>query len=141
MQYHIVGGHLCPVVKPDTFRRDVGKFRLYEVRERQDDRLFAPLDDVYLAPFYDVCLVISEKEVLRLGRIVQSEIDCSALQAFLDAWMAAQEQSIQRIKEHMQTVADPERRARLQRILSRLEPSLFAVSRAADELKRPDHTI
>jgi hypothetical protein len=133
VRYNFIGGHLCPAVEPDTVSRDFGQFRVYEVHEIKAGE--------HLAPYYDVCLVVAEEEVLWLGKSDQSEIDSSALQAFVDAWMAAQEQSIQGVKEHMQTVADPERRARLQTILLWQESSRLAVAHAIDELKRANQAI
>jgi hypothetical protein len=133
VRYHFVGGHLCPAVEPGTLSRDFGPFRVYEVQEHQYG--------VPLAPSSDVCLVLAEGEVLWLGKSDQSEIDSSALLTFVHSWMAAQEQTIHRIKGHVQTAADPKRRARLQRVLSRLESSLLSVARAVDELKRSNHAV
>jgi hypothetical protein len=133
VQYHFVGGHLCPAIEPGTVSRDFGPFRVYEVHGKQDD--------VPLAPSSDVCLVLAEEEVFRLGNSAQSEMDSSALLAFVDFWMARREQAIQKIKEYLQTIEEPEHRALLQRVLSQQESSLLSVAHAVDELKRSNHAI
>lgn len=133
VHYYFVGGHLCPVVYPGTFQRDIGKFRLYEVHECEDE--------VFLAPFSDVCLVVSEQEVLRLGNCAQSEMDPSALLTFVDFWIVRREQAIQKTKEYQQTIEEPEYRALWQRVLSRQESSLLSVAHAVDELKHSNHAV